>query len=265
MRPRTVTALVGLLLVATSCARFAPGGGGSASPGPSDDSLDLSGAWVLTRGEGPGGPIQVPDGWRVTLNFTGEDEFGGQACNYYGGTYDLGADGAVSFSNMFMTEMACEEPMMTVESTYHAALTAVNRAARSGNELTLRGDGAELVYSLLPPVPDEALQGTRWMLESLIQGDAVSSVQGDAWLILEPDGTMTGSTGCRDLSGRYVISGDQLMWTDLRAEGECSAGLEQQDRIVVGVLEQPIVAIEGNRLTLSQPDGTGLGYLALER
>jgi hypothetical protein len=140
--------------------------------------------------------------------------------------------------------------MMTVESTYHAALMAVTRAARIGDELTMRGDGAELVYSLLPPLPDEALQGTRWMLESLILGDAVSSVQGDAWLIL---------------SGRYVVSGDQLRWTDLRAEGACSADLEQQDRLVVGVLEQPIVTIEGSHLTLSRPDGTGLGYLAPDR
>jgi heat shock protein HslJ len=171
----------------------------------------------------------------------------------------------VTFSNMVMTEMACEEPMMTVESAYHAALAAVSHVARSGDELTMGGEGVELVFSLLPPVPDEALEGTRWMLDSLIQGDAVSSVQGDAWLILEADGTMTGSTGCRDLSGRYVVSGDQLMWTDLRAEGECSADLELQDRMVIGVLEQPIVAIEGNRLTLSQPDGTGLGYLAPER
>jgi heat shock protein HslJ len=225
----------------------------------------LDGAWVLDRGEGPGGPIQVPDGWRVTLNFIGEDEFGGQACNHYGGTYDRGANGAVTFSNMSMTEMACEEPMMTVEAAYHAALGAVTHAARSGDELTLRGEGTELVYSLVPPVPDEALQGTRWMLESLIQGDAVSSVLGDPWLVLEADGTMTGSTGCRDLSGRYVVSGDQLMWTDLRVEGECAANLEQQDRMVIGVLEQPIVAIEGNHLTLSRPEGTGLGYLASDR
>jgi heat shock protein HslJ len=261
---RTVSALVALLL-ATGCARFAPSAGSSASPEPSDDPLGLSGAWVLIRGEGPNGPIRVPDGWRVTLTFTGEDEFGGQACNFYGGTYDLGVDGAVTFSNMFMTEMACEEPMMTVEAAYHAALTDVTRAARSGDQLAMHGEGTELVYRLLPPVPDEALQGTRWRLESLIQGDAVSSVQGDAWLVLEADGTMTGSTGCRDLSGRYTVSGDQLMWTDLRADGECSADLEMQDRLVIGVLEQPIVAIEGNRLTLSRPDGTGLGYVASDR
>ena len=259
---RTFSVLVVVLVMATACARFGPGAGGSASPRPTGDPLDLAGAWVLTRGEGPDGPIQVPDGWRVTLNFTGEDEFGGQACNFYGGTYNLGANGAVTLSAMSMTEMACEEPMMTVEAAYHAALTAVTHAARSGDELTLRGEGTELVFSLLPPVPDEALQGTRWRLESLIQGDAVSSVQGDAWLILEADGTMTGSTGCRDLSGRYTVSGDQLTWTDLRADGECSADLETQDRHVLGVLDQPIVAIEGNRLTLSRPDGTGLGYLA---
>jgi heat shock protein HslJ len=259
---RTVIVVL-VALVLTACARFAPGGGGSASPEPSASAPNLGGAWVLRLGRGPDGEIVVPDDYRITLIFTG-NEVGGQACNHYGGRYQLSADGTFRLGAMSMTEMACAEPMMTVEAAYHAALNDVRAVAREGEVLTLSGEVTELVFDLLPPVPDAALQGTRWVLESLISGDAVSSAQGDAWLVLEADGTMTGSTGCRDLSGRYVVRGDQVAWTDLRADGECGARLEQQDRAVLGVLEQPIVAVDGDRLTLMLPNGEGLGFRAAE-
>jgi heat shock protein HslJ len=252
-----IVVLVALVLVA--CARFGPGVGGSDSPGPSAAAPDVSGAWVLRQGSGPDGEIVVPGDHRITLTFSG-DEIGGQACNHYGGRYELGADGTFRLGVMSMTEMACAEPMMTVEAAYHAALGAVRAVAHDGDELILSGEGTELVFERLPPVPDAALQGTRWVLESLITGDAVSSVQGDAWLVLEPDGSMTGSTGCRQLSGRYVVNGDQLAWTDLRADGRCPARLEEQDRHVIEVLEQPIVAVDGDGLTLMLPNGEGLGF-----
>ena len=256
-----------VIVLLTACARFAPGAGGSTSPDPAPSggaAPDLIGAWVLKQGSGPHGNIAVPDDARVTLRFE-DDEVGGQACNHYGGRYELRADGTIGLSAMSMTEMACAEPMMTVEAAYHAALAAVTRAARAGDTLTLSGEGTELVFVLLPPVPDAALQGTRWTLESLIHGDAVSSVQGDAWLVLRADGTMAGSTGCRDLTGNFVVNGDEIAWTDLRADGECGARLEEQDQHVIEVLEQPIVAIEGDRLSLTLPDGTGLAYFAAER
>jgi heat shock protein HslJ len=260
---RAILAVLALVLLA-ACARFAPGAGGSPSPEPSATVPDLAGAWVLRQGSGSDGAIVVPDEYRVTLNFTG-DEVGGQACNHYGGRYELGQDGSITFSAMAMTEMACAEPMMTAEAAYHAALAAVRHADRQGDLLTLTGRGAELVFELLPPVPDAEVRGTRWVLESLIHGDAVSSVQGDAWLLLDEDGSLTGSTGCRELSGSYVVSGDQLVPTDLRAEGECTARLEAQDRHVIEVLEGFMATVEGDQLTLTLPNGNGLAYRSTGR
>jgi heat shock protein HslJ len=247
------------IVLLAACARFAPGAGGSPSPESSHETPDLAGAWVLRQGSGPDGDIVVPDGARITLRFE-DDEVGGQACNHYGGAYELRPDGSISFSAMAMTEMACAEPMMTVEAAYHAALAAITHVVRAGDTLTLSGDATELSFELVPPVPDAALRGTRWTLDSLIDGDAVSSVQAEAWLVLRRDGTMTGSTGCRDLTGNYVVTGDQLTWTDLRADGECGKRLEEQDRHVIEVIEQPIVKIAGNQLTLTLPNGTGLAY-----
>ena len=260
------TAAILLVLLLAACARFGPGAGASVQPSP-DGPPNVDGAWVLTSGTSAGQAITVPDNYRVTMTFTDGDQVGGQACNHYGGTYDLRDDGTISFSAMSMTEMACEEPMMTVEAAYHAALAAVTRVERSGDVLTLSGDGAELAFELVPPVPDAALQDTEWTLESLIQGDAVSSVSEGGWLQLNADGTLSGSTGCRDFDGSYVVTGDTVAITQLSTTDQACTGLvEAQDRHVIEVIEGGfMVAIDGDRLTLSLANGNGLDYRAVER
>jgi heat shock protein HslJ len=260
---KATAALLFLLLLA-GCARLSPGGGGSDTPEPSAPaSPDVVGAWVLVQGRHDGAAIEVPAGWRVTMNLSDDGEVGGQACNHYGGTYDLDG-GRISFSAMSMTEMACEEPMMTVEAAYHAALAAISTVERTGERLTLGGNGVELVFELLPPVPDAALQGTAWRLDSLIQGEAISSVQGEPNLTLNADGTLSGSTGCRDFSGEYVVVGDEVEVTSLATTDQaCETQLETQDAFVLEVIEGGFtVAIDGNRLTLGKADGNGLGYRA---
>jgi heat shock protein HslJ len=256
MRGFTVLMTASLITVLAGCARFGIGAGGSGG-GP---SVDLLGTWELERGTGPGGVVEVPDGWQVTLVFEA-DRLHGQACNNYGGGYELDGN-RITFSPMYMTEMACEEPMMSVESAYHAALAAVTEVERAGDSLVLRGEGTELTFVVLPPVPDAALQGTRWILDSLISGDAVSSVQGEAWLELSGDGSLHGSTGCRELAGRYVVDGDRLVTSELQADGSCPEPLVAQDAHVVGVLEGGFsAAVDGRRLTLIGSGGDGLGYL----
>ena len=260
---KATAALIVVLLLA-GCARFAPGAGGSSNPSPSGVAPDLSGAWILTSGIGPDGRFDWPDDYRITLNLT-DGEVGGQACNHYGGTYQLTDDGRIGFSAMSMTEMACAEPMMSAEAAYHAALAAVDRVSRSGDELTLSGDGAELAFALLPEVPDAALQDTTWSLESLISGDAVSSVQGEPMLRLNADGTLSGSTGCREFSGEYTVSGDQVVATTLVTnDNACATDLQDQDAFVLEVLGDGFTfAIDGDRLTLGKPNGMGLDFRAV--
>jgi heat shock protein HslJ len=267
MRATAATLLASILALAlVGCARLGHGAGGSGSPAPSAGTPDVIGAWALVRGMHDGTSIEVPDDWRVTMQLSDDGEVGGQACNHYGGTYDLDGD-RISFSAMSMTEMACEDPMMSVEAAYHAALAAVARVAREGDRLTLSGDATELVYEVVPPVPDAALQDTSWMLDSLIQGDAVASVQGNPGLMLNADGTLAGATGCRDFVGAYVVVGDEVQVTTLTTTDQaCAAGIEAQDRFVLEVIEGGFsVTIEGDRLTLGKADGIGLGYRVVER
>jgi heat shock protein HslJ len=76
---------------------------------------------------------------------------GKAACNQYNGPYDLGAapadnwmtanadvGGTISFGAIVSTRMACEEPAMTIEQTYLAALAKVTHyEIRNQTELLL--------------------------------------------------------------------------------------------------------------------------------
>jgi heat shock protein HslJ len=74
---------------------------------------------------------------------------------------------------------------------------------------------------------------------------------------------MLGSTGCRTLNGRYVISGAQVVLNELAAEGDCPAALREQDNLVVSVLGDGFgVVVEGDTLTITSIGNEGLIYKA---
>jgi heat shock protein HslJ len=153
---------------------------------------------------------------------------------------------------------------MTSEQMYLEAFNRVQAFSMGEDTLTLTGEGVELVFVALAPVPTADLTGTVWVLDSLVQGDSVSSVMGErATLELFTDGSMLGSTGCRTLNGRYTVTGAEVVLNELSAEGECTAELEVQDNLVVTVLGDGFrAAIEGDTLTLSSVGNEGLIYKA---
>lgn len=203
------------------------------------------------------------DGHPITLSFTEGGAGGTAACNGYGGTYTVSGN-EITFSEIFGTEMACfPDETMTSEQMYLDAFSRVETFAMGEDTLTLSGEGIELEFVALPPVPIAELTGTVWVLDSLVQGDSVSSVVGErATLELFTDGSMLGSTGCRSLNGRYTVTGAEVLLNELSAEGECPE-LVDQDSLVVTVLGDGFrAAIEGDTLTLSSVGNEGLIYKA---
>jgi heat shock protein HslJ len=82
--------------------------------------------------------------------------------------------------------------------------------------------------------------------------------------MLNADGTLTGSTGCRAITGRYVVNGAEIAFNELSTEGECPADLAGQDAHVIEVLGDGFrAAVDGQVLTLSDANGKGLGYRVL--
>lgn len=259
MNPRLLLPFV-LVLAVAGC------GGGLDVPGSGTEDPGPTGSWQLVNGHGPEGPIPILEGHAITLTFEEQGAIGGTAaCNHYFGDATIGG-GSISISGVGASEMGCSpQQVMESERAYLQALPAVATYERTGDELVLTGPDTELVYERLAPPPTAELVGTRWELDSLIHGSgpdgAVSNAQGDGHLVLEDDGTLSGSTGCRDLWGEWSETGGTISMRSLSADGECPPELEAQDGQVVEVLERFRAEVEGQRLTLTSPDGgTGLGY-----
>jgi heat shock protein HslJ len=246
-----------LLVVACGNANQTTGPGSSAAPGP----VDAGGDWIMTAGTADGLPIPMVDGSRITLTIEGNTVSGQSACNQYFGELTV-VDGIVRVGGLGGTEMACAEPVMASEAAYLKALGAVSGARMDDTVLVLLGPGVELRYDPLEPPPTAELIDTTWILDSLVQGDAVASTIGEpATLRLNADGSLEGSTGCRELTGSYVVRADEIVFTEFAAEGECAGGPADQDSHVVDVLGDGFtVTIDGQQLTLTGNGGRGLIY-----
>jgi heat shock protein HslJ len=225
------------------------------------DGPDVAGEWVLVEGTVDG--VALPSSG-ATLQW-GNGEAGGVSfCNHYFGTYRLTGD-AVVFEGLGGTEMGCEPDVMAAESAYLRALGAASTVARDHDGLVLTGDGVRLRFARVAPVPDSPLEGTRWVLDTLVQGEVASSTIGEpAVLQLDPDRTASASTGCRSVTGSWLLEDGALLVDDLPADGaQCPTDVEAQDAHVTAVLSAgPQVEIEEDRLTLTVDDGRGLVYRA---
>lgn len=260
---RFAAAFTAIVVLVAACA----GATVSTQPSEPPQGLDLNGPWQLVQGTIAGNPLSLVEDTRVTLIVDGSHVSGEAACNRYFGDFTQ-SDGRLTFPGFGATEMACGEPAMALEAAYLSALTSVDSARMDGPALVLTGPtGFELRFERLEPPPMAELVDTQWVLESLVTGDSVSSVvPQSATLLLNADGSLEGSTGCRTLSGRYKIRGDEVFANEFRADGTCPAGaMRAQDTHIVGVIGDGFhAAVDGNLLYLGKDDGSGLVYRAAE-
>ncbi len=222
-------------------------------------------SWVLAVGTGPSGDIPVLADWPITLTFDQSTLSGTAACNGYGADYSVdGSD--VSLGPVAHTEMACQPEVMRSEAAFIAALGDVRRAALLDDQLVLSGPDTELVFTMAAPVPTAALLDQLWLLDTISIDGTATTPRGDpATLVLRSDGTLSGGTGCRTLSGQYVIAGASVQFTSFEAAGDCPTHLTDQDSQVIGVLEGGFTAqVEGDRLIVEAAGGDGLGYQAID-
>jgi heat shock protein HslJ len=243
---RAALILVALLLA--GC-----GSGTGAGDGP-----DVTGEWALVEGTADGAVLPSSG---ATLQLADGEAGGVSFCNHYLGTYRVSGN-AVVFEGLGGTEMGCEPDVMTAERAYLAGLGAVDTAAVEADDLVLTGDGVRLRFTPVAPVPDSPLEGTRWMLDTLVEGEVASSTLGEPVLQLDPDRTALASTGCRSVTGTWLLENGALVIDDLLADGAgCPADVRRQDEHVTAVLGAgPRAEISDDRLTLTAADGRGLVY-----
>lgn len=254
---------VRVLAAVSAAALMASCGSSEAATAPtvaSDVTLE-GGTWVLTEGTVGDRPIVVPDGSRITLTAGQDDQVGGSAaCNGYGAIADIEGD-RVGFTMSGSELMRCADDAMAAEKDFLEALPRVTTGSRRDGTLHLSGPDVALTFRLSKPVAVEDIIGIAWQLESLVVGDQATPAEARVSLLLAEDGTVSGSTGCRQLHGRYDAFGDQINFPEFGAEGDCPAELEDQDNHIVGVLGDGFRAeLQDRELRLTSDGHVGLVY-----
>lgn len=238
--------------------------GGCGDTDPSSGGVDLGGSWRLVDGRDDAGDLDL-SGREVTLAVDGAEVGGTSACNLYGGRVDVSGT-QVSFTDLGGTEMACDPPVMELEQRYLTALQAVERGHRDGDHLVLSGPDVRLELTVAETTPDVDLVGTRWVLDSIVDGETASSSTGEAGLRLLDDGTLRGTTGCGSVRARYSLRGDEALVDHLAERPRthaCSDEAERQHQHVVDVLSGGFGwRVEEDRLTVTDTTGLGLGLHA---
>ena len=249
---RSPIALFGLVLVAVGLVACSGPSGASPSAdagGPSQAPASLDGRTFLsTELEGA---ILVP-GTQIRLAFENGNLSANGGCNTMGGTYTVDGD-RIRTTQMSMTEMGCDGPRQA-QDEWLARFLGDARYRLEGDTLTLT-DGIATLTLLDEEVamPDKPLEGTRWDLDGLISGDAVSSVPAGVTAGMRIDGgRLELQAGCNQGGGSVEIAPDTVTFGPIAlTKMACEGGAMAVENAIIGVMTGTVpYTIDADTLTL---------------
>ncbi|MCZ7536625.1 MAG: META domain-containing protein [Acidimicrobiia bacterium] len=239
-------------------------GGGATSVAP----IDLDGRTFLSHTVTIGGRDRpLVDGTRITLTFDGGTVGASAGCNSMSGSYDLDGD-VLRLGDLATTEMGCD-PERHDQDQWLAGFLADSPEVRlSEPELTLTaGDSVVALVDREVAEPDAELVGTHWTLESIIDGDAASSVPAgvDATFEISDDGTVAVVFGCNSGGGSAEITDATLVFGQMAmTKMRCEEPAMQVEGSVVAVLTGEVAyEIDADRLSMRNGE-SGLDWRATE-
>ncbi|MFD3677135.1 META domain-containing protein [Streptomyces sp. NPDC058613] len=256
---RNLTPGLALVLALAAC-------GGGAGEEPADPSPGGQGSWRVESLTTGGRTLHAPAAARLDL---AEDEAkGNYGCNGFTAKVVPEGGAALTVTPGMSTTMACENQAFEIEfaKLFRGRLTL----DRGPDRLTLKtADGSTLAMTSEPAAPDAPLTVTEWTVESLISGESVSSVPAAAAdrarFTLAADGTASGSLGCNRFSSKATVDGATVVFGPLTTTRmACQGPQGEVERTLTGLLGSgPLTwKVQGGRLTLTAPDGAGLGAKA---
>ena len=199
--------------------------------------------------------IELPDGSALRLQFDRVELGVSGGCNLMGGAYVF--DGNVlKVSEMIQTEMACEEPLMALDTAVAALLQSDPTVALDGEVLTITSGDTSLTLREELPLP---VENTPWTVTGLVANDAVTTVPiGSVSTIEFADGMVSVDTGCNTGSGTAVIdeaAGTIEFGPIALTRMACSDELNQLElQIVAALTGTADYTIEGSAMQLRNGD-----------
>jgi heat shock protein HslJ len=215
--------------------------------------------WLSASVTEGGADRPLLDGTQVRLGFNDGELAASAGCNSMGGDYRIDS-GRLVFDGGWMTEMVCDEERAAQDDWLFRFLDAQPTIAQDGDKLTLTS--GDVVIALLDAEvaePDLPLTGTTWTVDTIVSGDAASSVPDGALasLVFTDDGRVEVNTGCNTGGGTYEATNDTItvseVITTLRACGGAEGQLESAVRAVITAGDIDYV-IDASSLTLMAGD-----------
>ena len=256
-RPASVAAMACAvtLLLASACGGVTSTDGAAVFPGS---------GYVSTAVTEDGRPRPLVAGSVLTLRFNAEGIGASAGCNALFATGGI-RSGVLVVDALGSTEMACEPDLMDQESWWSQFLLGRPVVEVVDRGLTLTRGTTSVAMVADAAVPDVPLEATAWQLDTIVTGDAASSVPaGAASRLVVGSGQIEVSIeGCRQTSEAATVGPASItVAPGAFAAAGCDGPAAIVDRAVVAVFGAGEVRylIEGDRLTVTGPFGAGLVY-----
>ena len=261
MNTRLVTFGIASMLALVACGNADD----AASPSSSSDLTGRTFVSLNVTVDGDTRPLVT--GTQLSLSFNNDGISGNAGCNTMSGPATQQGDVLVINGALAMTEMGCAPDRMQQDQWFADLLTSEPTIVVNGDQLTLTSKGT--VVSMTDEKvtnPDRPLEGTAWTLESVIDGDTVSSIpQGvTSKLTFTTDGRIEVMPGCNTGSGNYSVMGDRIKFGPIgMTQMGCTGPAGGVESSVVHVIDGEVsYSIDGSSLTLTK-GSQGLTYRAV--
>jgi heat shock protein HslJ len=256
-----VLAVAALLTVAGCGSRD---GATPGSPGPSGTNL-FGRTYLSTSVTENGQPRKLAEKTQVRLQFFDDGRLmASVGCNSMGGPVNLDG-GKISVSEMPMTGMGCDQERHEQDTWLAKFLGSKPSWRTDGDKLTVSSDS--IVISLIDrevAEPDLALEGTKWILNGMIDGQTASSMPDAANAILElRDGKVQVQTGCNSGMGSYELAGNTIRFNQVgTTKMACEGDRMRIENAVLEILNgEATYEIDAASLTLKNAAGKGLQFV----
>lgn len=259
-----LAAAVAVVLLAAGCTT-APGANNTTATVPVEEP-PIVGTWQLTSFLGANGEtVRAVAGSVPLVTFDRDGSVTGTAgCNHFMANYTVRGT-QLSIGPTVSTLMACPAPpgLMDQEQRVFELFPLTAGYTIVGDTLTLLDltGNRIMTFTRAPVAVNAPLVGPTWRLAGLADNATARSALASpsATLIFSPDGRLSGTTGCNDVSGIYTTSGNTLSIGPLAAtERACldPGATAQEQEMLAALGAAATYEIRGDRLTMTDSSGT---------
>jgi heat shock protein HslJ len=267
-------AVMVLLLAAFAALSGCGDGGGRRDLGASVDPGLGPVTYVVTGVTEDGRPHTLVKDTEIRVRFADGEVTLTAGCNTMSGKYTL-EESRLTVEPLATTDMGCDQAR-TDQDTWLAGLFAKPVQLMTGDDASIVSASTVLTMGDLEKVsPDKPLVGTRWRLDTILEGGLASSLaKGSVGALTFTSGTRySTSVPCGTAeSGRYTLDGDRVSFdSDAAGISDCfgtDPDIEGDNGTVTLAFHKTLGpdatwSIEENRLTITN-GGHGLGFVAAD-